>query len=97
MGSPYAILYARAFDQDLDDVPVYDAVIIRTSVALLSHQAETITRNRRPLASPVSWCPEAGWQLRVGAYRVLYSVESGAVQVLRLTFKGRKTTEEMGR
>jgi len=56
MGSPYALRYSRAFDRDLDAVPAYDAVVVRTRIAVLAH-----------------------------------------VWVLRLTFKGRKTTEEMGR
>jgi mRNA-degrading endonuclease RelE of RelBE toxin-antitoxin system len=97
MGSPYRLLYSRAFDRDLDGLPAYDAVVVRTRVALLAHQAESETRNRRRLAQPISWCGDATWQLRVGNYRVLYRVEEGAVQVLRLTFKGRKISEEMGR
>ena len=97
MGSPYRLLYSRDFDQDLDGVPAYDAVVVRTRVALLDYQAEQESRNRRRLANPISWCAEANWQLRVGRYRVLYRVEGGIVQVLRVAFKGRKTTEEMGR
>jgi mRNA-degrading endonuclease RelE of RelBE toxin-antitoxin system len=97
MGAPYRLLYSRAFDEDLDSVPAYDAVIVGTSVAILAHQAETETRNRKRLAAPIGWCPEATWQLRVRSYRILYRVERGTVQVLRLTFKGRQTTEEMGR
>lgn|SRR5262245_24530661 len=97
MGSPYRLLYSRYFDEDLDRIGAYDAVIVRTRVALLAHQAETETRNQRPLASPLDWCPEATWQLRVRTYRVLYRVEGGVVSVLRLTFKGRQTSEEMGR
>ena len=97
MGSPYALLYSRAFDEDLDSVPAYDGVIVRTRVAVLAYQAETEARNRRRLVDPVAWCPEATWQLRVGSHRVLYRVDGGNVSVLPLTFKGRKTTEEMGR
>jgi mRNA-degrading endonuclease RelE of RelBE toxin-antitoxin system len=98
MGSgPYVLLYARAFDRDLDGIPAYDAVIVRTRVAVLAQQPEVEARNRRRLGAPVAWCPEATWQLRVGDYRVLYRVDRALVRVLRLTFKGRKTTEEMGR
>jgi mRNA-degrading endonuclease RelE of RelBE toxin-antitoxin system len=39
--------------------------------------------------------PDA-WQLRVGNYRVLYRFGEGVVFVLRVRFKGTKTTEEMG-
>ena len=97
MGARYKLLYSRAFDDDLDDIPAYDAVIVRSAVALLANQAETQSRSRKRLARTVSWCPEAGWELRVRSYRVLYRVDQGAVRVLRLTFKGRMTTEEMGR
>jgi len=69
----------------------------RRRVAILAFQAETETRNRKRLARPISWCPEATWQLRVRKYRILSRVEGGTVLVLRLTFKGTQTTEEMGR
>ena len=97
MATRYSLLYSRAFDEDLDEIPAYDAVIVRSAVALMVTQAETPTKNRRRLSSPISWCPEADWQLRVRSYRVLYRVDEGTVRVLRLTFKGRMTTEEMGR
>jgi len=93
----HKLLYSRAFDDDLDDIPAYDAVIVRSAVALLANQAETESRHRKGLSRAVSWCPEAGWELRVRSYRVLYRVDEGTVRVLRLTFKGRMTTEEMGR
>jgi len=75
MGSPYRLRYSRYFDEDLDGIGAYDAVIVRTRVALLANQPETETRNKRRLARPLGWCPEATWQLRVRTYRVLYRVE----------------------
>jgi hypothetical protein len=45
----------------------------------------------------ISWCPAASWQLRVRQYRVLSDVQLGIVSLLRVTFKGRQTSEEMGR
>ncbi len=51
MGSPYTLLYSRAFDRDLDVIPAYDAV----------------------------------------------TVEGSDAAVVRLKFRGRKTTEEMGK
>lgn len=97
MESPYRLLYSRAFDADLDNIPAYDAAAVGSRVRLLAYQAEVAARNRRRLAAPVSWCPDATWQLRVGSYRILYRVDGGNVHVLRVIFKGRKTTEEMGR
>jgi mRNA-degrading endonuclease RelE of RelBE toxin-antitoxin system len=97
MSNRYQLRYSVAFDRDLDDVSPYDATVIRAAVLLLRDQAEVPTRSRRPLTSPVSWCPDASWQLRVRDYRVLYRVQMGLVSLLRVTFKGRKTTEEMGR
>jgi mRNA-degrading endonuclease RelE of RelBE toxin-antitoxin system len=97
MGGPYGLLYSRAFDEDLDTIPAYDAVIVRTRLAILASQPEVETRNRKRLVNQISWCPDATWQLRVRGYRVLYRVERSNVLVLRLTFKGRQTTEEMGR
>src|SRR6266567_4100266 len=48
---------------------------------------KTTTRHRRPLRAPVSWCPSASWQQRVGSFRILYRVDGGTVDVLRLRFK----------
>jgi mRNA-degrading endonuclease RelE of RelBE toxin-antitoxin system len=95
--SRYPLRYSTAFDEDLDSVTPYDAPIIRAAVLLLRDQAESPTRNRRPLADPITWCPDASLQLRIRDYRVLYDVRLGVVRLLRVTFKGRKTTEEMGR
>jgi mRNA-degrading endonuclease RelE of RelBE toxin-antitoxin system len=75
----------------------YDLPIIIAAVNRLADQAEVASRNRRPLGGPVSWCPAAKWQMRVGGYRVFYRVENGVVDVLRVRFKGSRTTEEMGR
>jgi mRNA-degrading endonuclease RelE of RelBE toxin-antitoxin system len=85
-----------AFD-DLDLVDPFDLPVIRRAVATLMTQGDTATRNRRPLREAISWCPEANWQLRVRGYRVLYRLEGGIVLVLRVKWKGSRTTEEMGR
>ena len=77
MEGPYRLIYSRAFDEDLDDMPAYDAVAVGERVAVLAFQAEMRTRNRRRLITRVSRCPDATWQLRVGSYRVLYRVDEG--------------------
>jgi mRNA-degrading endonuclease RelE of RelBE toxin-antitoxin system len=85
-----------AFD-DLELIDPFHHPIIHRQVRLLADQWNQPSRNRRPLAAAVLWCPEATWQLRVGAYRVLYSFEAGVVRVLRIKWKSRLTTEEMGK
>jgi mRNA-degrading endonuclease RelE of RelBE toxin-antitoxin system len=97
MSSRYELRYAIEFDRDLDGLLAYDGPVVRAAVLVLRDQAEQPTRHRRPLLREVSWCPEATWQLRVGPYRVLYSVAEGTVRLLRVTLKDRRTTEEMGR
>jgi mRNA-degrading endonuclease RelE of RelBE toxin-antitoxin system len=93
----YDLRYTVEFDRDLDEIPAYDGPIIRAAVMILRDQAEHLARHRRPLEKQISWCPDATWQLRVRHYRVLYVVHQRTVSLLRLTLKGRHTTEEMGR
>jgi mRNA-degrading endonuclease RelE of RelBE toxin-antitoxin system len=93
----YLLQYADAYLDDLRTLTrAYDLPIITRAVQQLADQAEVESRNRRPIAAPISWCSAATWQLRVDAYRVLYRVDGSMVQVLRVTFKGSRTTEEMG-
>ena len=97
MPDRYELRYAIAFDEDLDAMSAYDGPVIRAAIQPLRHEAEVRTKNRRPLGQRVSWCPEASWQLRVQQYRVLDDVQPGVVMLLRVTLKGRQTSEEMGR
>ena len=93
----YELRYEPSYLQDLKTAGApYDLPAIASAIRGLLDQAELITRNRRPLQEPISWCPRASWQLRVGAYRVLYRVDRDVVSLLRLRFKGSRTTEEMG-
>jgi mRNA-degrading endonuclease RelE of RelBE toxin-antitoxin system len=93
----YQLRYAPAYLDDLRFlVSAYDLPIIVAAVLFLEDQADFVTRNRCPLKAPFSWCPNATWQLKVGGYRVLYRIEDGIVEMLRVLFKGSKTTEEMG-
>ena len=96
MPPPYTLLYEQAYLDDLEEIDAFDIPMIRDRLVQLEHQAEQQTRNRRPLRTPLSWCPAATWQLRVGDYRVLYDVRDGTVTILRLRFKGSSSTEEMG-
>lgn len=92
----YRILYADDFVSDFRALDAFDRPKVRMAALNLADQAELPSRNRRPLRAPVRWCTEATWQIRVGGHRVLYRVEAGAVYVLRVRFKGPRTTEEMG-
>lgn len=97
MPPPYQLTYDRRYFDDLEHLDPFDIPVIRDAVLVLEHQAEQVSRNRRPLKQPVSWCPDAKWQLRVRDYRVLYRIEGdGIVIVLRVKFKGSGTTEELG-
>jgi mRNA-degrading endonuclease RelE of RelBE toxin-antitoxin system len=82
--------------EDYRALEAFDRAKVRAAVLILADQAEMVTRNRSPLAAPVSWCPEATWKLRIEDYRVLYRIEAGTVFVLRVQFKGSGTIEEMG-
>jgi mRNA-degrading endonuclease RelE of RelBE toxin-antitoxin system len=93
---PFRIEWDQAARDDLDMLDAFDSPIIHREVRLLEHHADQRARNRRPLAVPVGWCPEATWQLRIAGYRVLYSLDSGVVRILRIKWKDRLTTEEMG-
>jgi mRNA-degrading endonuclease RelE of RelBE toxin-antitoxin system len=92
----YQLRYSAAYLDDFRTLDAFERPKVREAVLLLADQAERPTRNRRPLKAPVSWCPEATWQLRTEDYRILYRVESGEVFVLRVRFKGQGNTEEMG-
>ena len=93
----YLLRYEDAYLEDLRTLArAYDLPIISRAVLQLADQAETRSRNRKPLSAAISWCPTATWQLRIEDYRVLYRVDGSIVQVLRVRFKGFRTTEEMG-
>jgi mRNA-degrading endonuclease RelE of RelBE toxin-antitoxin system len=93
----FLLRYEDAYLEDLRTLArAYDLPIITRAVRQLADQAETRSRNRKPLRAPISWCPAATWQQRVASYRVLYKVDGGIVQVLRVRSKNSRTTEEMG-
>lgn len=92
----FRIEWDQAARDDLEILDAFNAPIVHREVRLLEYHANQRARNRRPLAAPVGWCPEATWQLRVGEYRVLYALLPGVVRILRIKWKNRLTTEEMG-
>ena len=67
-------------------------------LAELAHQAETETTNRKRLNPSQGLPPEypdPTWEIRVGAYRVLYTVEQQTVTILGVKLKERRTTGEI--
>ena len=65
----------------------------------LRYQPDVETRNRKPLREPLKELPQASWELRIHAYRVLYWIPDGrTVAVLRVILKGTETlTEAVGK
>jgi mRNA-degrading endonuclease RelE of RelBE toxin-antitoxin system len=96
MAHRYELNFAPIFDADLAQLDAFVYPRIRAALLMLRDQAEARTRNRRPLRKRVWWCPTATWQARVGDFRILYRVAGHSVQLLRVKWKGTKTTEEMG-
>ena len=50
----YELNYDPGFDADLARLDAFAYPTIKSAVALLIHQAEIVTRNRRPLRARVS-------------------------------------------
>jgi mRNA-degrading endonuclease RelE of RelBE toxin-antitoxin system len=89
-------LYSSEYLEDYKLLDAFERPKVRSAVLMLAEEAEMTARNRRPLRTQVSWCPEATWRLHVEDYRVLYRVDAGTVFVLRVRFKGSRTIEDMG-
>lgn len=81
-----------AFVDDLEAIDPFHLGRIHRAAEELRHQAREYGRNRKALKAPVPWCPTATAVVRVGAFRILYSVEGGTVLLLRL---GRKVRERL--
>jgi mRNA-degrading endonuclease RelE of RelBE toxin-antitoxin system len=93
--SRYFVELASAAQNELDELRAFDARPIVKAIRVLQHEAETATRNRKPLRRPIAGLADASWEVRVGDYRVLYEVRNErVVRVLRVILKGRLTTEE---
>ena len=69
----YTIEITNLALDDLTELRVYDQRRITNEIARqLVYEPTVETKNRKPLASN----PYFSWELRVGAYRVFYDVES---------------------
>jgi len=93
--SRYLVEMESRAEQELDEIRAFDARPIVSAIWALEHQAETVTRNRKPMSKPIAGLSGAAWEVRVGDYRILYEVRKGRiVRVLRVIFKGRQTIEQ---
>jgi mRNA-degrading endonuclease RelE of RelBE toxin-antitoxin system len=92
----YVVHWTEEARAEIEELHPFHWPAIEKAVALLEHDAEVETRNRRPLQRerlPPDF-PDPTWQQRAGAHRVLYAVEGRTVTVLRVILKGRRTTGE---
>ena len=91
-------------EAEVDELRTFDSRPVMRAIGELRHEAETKTRNRKPLEQPMEKVPEASWELRVGDHRVFYDVRTKGdvennefpktVRILRVILKGRRTTKE---
>ena len=85
----------RAIDE-LEQFRPFDRRPVVNAIRMLAHQAETVTRNRRPLREPLDDLPAAVWELRIGKHRVFYEIRDRAtVRVLRVIIKAGTTAESL--
>jgi len=100
VAEPFTILVAEGAEADLRSLPVYARRLVLDGLEIhLRHQPAEGTRRIKPLHPN----PVAGWELRLGDYRVLYDVDLVArvvfVQVVgekagnRLFVQGEEYTE----
>jgi mRNA-degrading endonuclease RelE of RelBE toxin-antitoxin system len=96
----YNIEWSPRAALELDELRAFEAKVIHRAIEWLAYQAETVTRNRKPLDPPLQEIPGASWELRVRAYRVFYEVRPGVaenprtVRILRVILKGRQSTRD---
>jgi mRNA-degrading endonuclease RelE of RelBE toxin-antitoxin system len=91
----YVVEVVPLAERELDEMRAFDARPILRAIWSLTYEAETATRNRRPLDETMPGLPEGCWEVRVGSFRVLYQVANDrTVTVLRVILKGRRTLEE---
>jgi mRNA-degrading endonuclease RelE of RelBE toxin-antitoxin system len=94
-GGRYFLEWDPRAERDVDELRVFDARQIVAAIGDLQYEAETRTRQRKPLRNVIPSVPDASWEVRVGEYRVFYEVRKDqTVRVLRVILKGRRTTDE---
>ena len=92
----YRIEMSQLANEELEQLRPFDRRPIVQALRLLSHQAETETRNRKRLRRPLEGVPSDTWELRIGIHSVLYEVRAHAtVRVLRVIIKKGTTAESV--
>ena len=92
----HEIVWSEKAVADFEAVHVRHQRAIRVAIDELRHQASAPpTARRKPVEAPLDELPHGAWELRIGDFRVFYSIDEAAltVTVLRVIFKGRWTTE----
>jgi mRNA-degrading endonuclease RelE of RelBE toxin-antitoxin system len=88
---PFKLRYDQATKEQLESIPAkYHSLIRAVIEEQLLFEAESETRNRKPLRQPAPF--EATWELRFGPdnrFRVLYGIdhERGEVQIQAIGVK----------
>jgi hypothetical protein len=102
----YQIIYGLLAEEELGATRVFDHRRILAAIeAGLQNEPLVPSRNRKRIEpTPPELIPEIEkylptaevevWQLRVGAWRVIYAVAALNVYVIRIIFKGRRTTRD---
>lgn len=99
MVPPWEVFFEPKAEEDLEDVDSFDGRRILDAIETqLTRQPNVQTRNRKPLedVDPPFPHEQPVWELRVGAWRVIYSFRENerTVRIWSVFHKGRKTTEE---
>ena len=93
----YAIVWSDEAIDDFEGLHVRHQRVIRVGVEQLRYQAGAPpTDHRKPLENLVDELGPGAWELKLGEFRVFFSVEeeTRTVTVLRVILKGRWTTIE---
>jgi len=94
----YEIQWSEQAKAELRQLRAFYRPPILAAIADLVHQAETETRNRKPLRPGDDIPPEypgRTWEIRVGLHRVLYALEAKTARILGVRLKGAQTTGEI--
>jgi mRNA-degrading endonuclease RelE of RelBE toxin-antitoxin system len=91
----YEIVWSDEALVDFEHLHVRHQRAIRAAAEEIRHRPTAPpTLHRKPLAEPIDELRDLAWELRVGAFRLFYSVDEEArmVTILRVILKGRWTT-----
>lgn len=92
----YEIEISEHANREIEALRPFDRRPVVQAIRALSDQAETPTRNRKLLRSPIEGFPLVTWQLRVGRHRVFYEILPPAtVHILRVIIKEGTTAESL--